>query len=102
VQQHATITDRHDIMAIIKRRFGTLKAFAEQKTTLSASEVSAALAAPYPKAETIIAKALGMPVQTLWPDRYWPNGRRRLPSSRPRLSLASQNRSPVVDKEGGE
>jgi Ner family transcriptional regulator len=101
VQQHATITDRHDVLAIIKRRHGTLKAFAAL-TSLSPSEISAALSAPYPKAEPIIAKALGMPVQTVWPDRYWPNGRRRLPSSRPRLVLASQKQESAVDKEGAE
>lgn len=99
MQQHATTEwDRHAILAEIKRRFGTLNAFAAL-TPLTPSEISAALGAPYPKAEPIIAKALGLPVQTLWPDRYWPNGRRRLPSSRLRLVIASQKQAPAVDKK---
>src|SRR5690606_33009930 len=97
VQMHTTYWDRHAILAEIKRRDGTLAAFAD-RTPVSASEISAALGSPYPKAEKAIAVALGIPVQTLWPDRYWPNGRRRSTSSRMQTQRASQNAIPSGDR----
>ena len=97
MQTHTTYWDRHAILAEIKRRDGTLAAFAG-RTSVSASEISAALGSPYPKAEKAIAAALGIPVQTLWPDRYWPNGRRRSTSSRVLPQRASQNASLRADK----
>lgn len=98
MHKHATNWDRHAILAEIKRRCGSLKEFAEQ-TPVSASEISAALGSPYPKAEKAIAAALGVPVQGLWPDRYWPNGRRRRIPSRPQPGGASQNAKASADKE---
>ena len=91
---HATTRyDRHAILAEIRRRFGSSRALAE-KANLTPSEISAALGSPYPKAEKAIAKALGLPVQTLWPDRYWPNGRpRRGSHSKTNRVAASQKRS---------
>lgn len=97
MQTHTTYWDRHAILAEIKRRGGTLSAFAD-RTPVSASEISAALGSPYPKAEQAIAAALGIPVQTLWPDRYWPNGRRRSTSSRVQPQRASQNATPGADR----
>ncbi|MGO4561978.1 helix-turn-helix domain-containing protein [Rhizobiales bacterium 3FA27D7] len=97
--KHTTRYDRHAILAEIKRRHGTLSAFARH-TPVSASEISAALGSSYPKAENAIAAALGIPVQTLWPDRYWPNGRRRLfPSTAP-VKEASQKARSGTDQEG--
>jgi Ner family transcriptional regulator len=99
VPEHATTNwDRHAILAEIKRRHGTLKAFAAL-TTVSASEISAALGSPYPKAEAAIADALGVPVQRLWPDRYWPNGRRREFPYRRQGSGASQKLGAASDRE---
>lgn len=72
--------DRHSILAELKRRFGSLNAFAAT-TKLDAAHFSVALGAPYPKAERLISRALGVPKQQLWPDRYDAKGR-RLPSRR--------------------
>ena len=99
MQEHTTKWDRHAILAEIKRRYGSSRELADH-IELTAGEISAALGSPYPKAERAIANALGVPVQTLWPDRYWPNGRRRSGSTRPQRTGASQKGMPHVDKEG--
>ena len=79
--------DRHSILAEIKRRFGSLQALAD-RAGIGAAHLSVALGAPYPKGERVIARALGVPVHLLWPDRYDAKGR-RLPS-RPATPKASQ------------
>lgn len=37
---------------------------------LSASTLRNALRAPYPRAERIIAQAIGIPASEIWPSRY--------------------------------
>lgn len=86
----ATRWDRHAILAEIKRRHGTLKAFAAL-TDVSAADISVALGSPYPKAERAIAERLAIPARLLWPDRYWPNGHRRATPNREAVGGASQN-----------
>jgi Ner family transcriptional regulator len=98
VREHATKWDRHAILAEIKRRYGTLAAFA-RKTPVSASDISVALGSPYPKAEAAIAKALGIPAAALWPDRYWPDGRRRPVVTRVVPADASQKLHAGADRE---
>lgn len=98
MQEHATAWDRHAILAEIKRRYGSLRGLADA-TQLTASELSASLSAPYPKADRVIAAALGQTVAALWPNRYWPNGRRRLSFTRPQQSNASQNAAHRADEE---
>ena len=84
------VWDRHSILAEIKRRFGSLNAFAAT-TKLDAAHFSVALGAPYPKAERIISRTLGVPRHQLWPDRYDAKGR-RLPS-RAKVAKASPERA---------
>lgn len=81
--------DRHSILAAIKRRYGSLRAFAAT-TPLSVKHFSVALGRSYPKAEKLISRALRVPVQELWPDRYDIRGR-RIPS-RPKPVKASPER----------
>lgn len=73
--------DRHWILAELKRRYGSLNDFAST-TPLPASHFSVALGAPYPRADRLIAKALGMSVHELWPDRYESDGTRKAKPSR--------------------
>lgn len=101
MQTHTTTWDRHAILAEIRRRFGSSRALA-RRVNLTAGEISAALGSPYPKAEKAIAAALGIPVQTLWPDRYWPNGRRRRFPSISRPSEASQKPLSDTDRRTAE
>ncbi len=96
LKAHATQWDRFAILAEIKRQFGTARRFSRH-VGLTPNEISAALGSPYPKAEKAIARGLEIPVQALWPDRYWPNGRRRSGSTRPQMSGASQNVPAAVD-----
>ncbi len=98
MSEHPTIRDRHDILALIKRRYGSQLDLARE-TGLSSSKISAALGSSYPEVERAIAAALGLPVQQLWPDRYWPNGRRRQSNTRPQRARASQNAKPITDEE---
>lgn len=90
--------DRHAILAAIKRRYGSLKDLADQ-TDLTASQLSAALSSPYPRAERAIAKALGIRLPTLWPERYFPDGQRRPHRSKAAGACASQNGAAVADGE---
>lgn len=60
---------REDIKAELRKRYGTLKAFAEGYG-LDESNTRAALNRPYPKFEALIARALGTTPQAIWPERY--------------------------------
>jgi lambda repressor-like predicted transcriptional regulator len=86
-------------LAEIKRRFGSLDAFAKT-TPLPAGHFSVALQRPYLKAERLIGKALNVPLHQLWPDRYDAKGHRKPLSSSPRTAKAS----PEADegRRGGE
>lgn len=91
--------NRHLILAEIKIRFGSLQAFAA-RTPLGVGHYSVALGRSYPKAESIIARALGVPAQDLWPDRYDAKGCRRRKTSSSRGSVkASQKPVPQTDME---
>lgn len=96
---HTQIWDRHSILAEIKRRFGSLDAFAKT-TPLPISHFSVALQRPYLKAERLIGRALNVPLNQLWPDRYDAKGHRKPLPSRPRVPKAS----PLADADlaGGE
>ena len=101
MQPHAPQTwDRHAILAEIKRRFGSLRALS-QSVSYPEARLSLALASPYPDAERVIARALEVPAAQLWPDRYWPNGRRREGHTRPQCWGASQNTLADADRGDG-
>ena len=44
---------------------------------LSDSAVRNAMLGPLPAAERAVAEFLGIPVQHIWPSRYFPDGRKR-------------------------
>jgi Ner family transcriptional regulator len=66
---------RADIMAALRK---TEKRWTLRGLSLShhlhASACERALRRPYPRAEQIIAAALGLQPQTIWPSRYEPDG----------------------------
>ncbi len=84
------VGDRHDILALIRRRYGSLRKFARIQE-MDPSHFSVALERPYPKAEKIISAGLGIPLPQLWPDRYHPDGRRRRKASSAKGSSAIRN-----------
>lgn len=98
-EPHTQHWDRHSILAEIKRRFGSLDAFAKT-TPLPMGHFSVALQRPYLKAEKLIAKALQVPCDQLWPDRYDAKGHRKPFSSRPGAPKASPKAA--ADRCGGE
>lgn len=74
-------TDWHpaDIVAVLHKRGYTLRDIARQHGLSDASTLSKAMYASYPAAERRLADAAGVPVQKMFPTRYYPDG-----TSRPR------------------
>ncbi len=61
---------KSDIKAALEKRGLNLKGLAITNGYRSVDAVNQALFRPYPKAERIIAKALGITPETIWPSRY--------------------------------
>ncbi len=91
-QQDQKSWDRHEILAEIKRRHGTLKALAA-KSGVSVGSLSVVFTQPYTDGEQIIALAIEQPLHVLWPDRWDASGKRLATSAKAtpqRAPLASQ------------
>ncbi|MDJ0091472.1 helix-turn-helix transcriptional regulator [Pantoea allii] len=58
-----------DIIAGIKKQ-GTSLAALSRKAGLASSTLANALTRPWPKGESIIAAALGVKPEQIWPSRY--------------------------------
>lgn len=70
-QKKSASTDWHraDIVAALHKKGWSLRALSIQ-SELAASTLKEALNRPYPKAERIIAAAIGVSPETIWPERY--------------------------------
>lgn len=65
-----------DIVAALKKQ-GTSLAALSRKAGLSSSTLANTLSRPWPKGELIIAQALNIPPDVIWPERYFgKNGER--------------------------
>lgn len=66
-----TQTDWHraDVVAALHKKGWSLRALSRHNG-LSDGTLKTALDAPYLKAEGIIANAIGVPPQEIWPERY--------------------------------
>lgn len=62
-------THRADIVAELHKKGWSLRALSKAHG-LSAGTLKTALDAPYLKAERIIAEAIGIPAEQIWPQRY--------------------------------
>ncbi len=60
---------RADVVAALHKRGWSLRELSRQNE-LSPGTLKSALDAPYPKAERIIAQALEMKPEEIWPERY--------------------------------
>ena len=60
---------RADIVAALRKKGWSLRALSLQ-SGLAAGTLKAALERPYPKAERIIAAAIGVAPEAIWPLRY--------------------------------
>lgn len=58
-----------DIIASLRKR-GTSLAALSRQAGLASSTLANALTRPWPKGELIIAKALNIPPEIIWPERY--------------------------------
>jgi Ner family transcriptional regulator len=79
----ANLPDWHpaDIVASLRKAGWSLRRLS---LSLGFSEgyLKTALAHPYPKAEAMIAEALGLHPMQIWPSRYTPDGRPNRPIGR--------------------
>jgi Ner family transcriptional regulator len=66
-----------DIKAALHKRGITLKGLTLANGYRSVDAVAQALHRPYPKAERIIAKALKLKPEAIWPSRYFNRERTR-------------------------
>lgn len=64
---------RADVVASLRKAGWSLRRLSIHHG-YSAGSLRAALARPYPKAERIIAQAIGIEPQRIWPSRYHPDG----------------------------
>jgi Ner family transcriptional regulator len=60
--------DRHEILAQVRRRGLTLSKLS-RRAGWQPNTLNAALERPWPKGEKIIADALGLTVEDIWPSR---------------------------------
>lgn len=65
-------TDMHpaDIIALLRKQGSSLAALSRQ-SGLSSSTLANALTRPWPKGEYLIADALGIEPNHIWPSRYY-------------------------------
>ena len=75
IKEPAPTKDWHpaDIVAALRKR-GTSLARLSRLHKYSDNSLSVAMGRPWPKVETIIAKAVGVPPQKIWPSRYHADG----------------------------
>ncbi len=59
-----------DIIAALRKK-GTCMAAVSRAAGLSSSTLANAFTRPWPKGEGLIAGALGMPPEDIWPSRYF-------------------------------
>ena len=71
--------DQHAIGAMLKRRGTSLTQVARDAGLYESACRLATISKGYPEAEQAIARAVGHPVEVLWPERY-PSGSQRSPN----------------------
>jgi len=85
--------NRHTILAALKIKYGSLKAFAAT-TPFTIGQMSVALGMAYPSVDRAIARGLERPLHELWPDRYNADGTRKAsPSSQSRFKASPEARA---------
>lgn len=67
---------RADIVAALRKADWSLNQLSKHHGYAQGS-LGQALDRPYPKAERLIAEAIGTDPEVIWPERYYPDGSRR-------------------------
>ena len=93
--------DRYAIRAALHRQGLTLTGLAN-RAGIEPSACRTALCRPNSDGETAIAKALGRPPETLWPDRYRLNPSTGKISNAYRTRAASQKFGSRLAQRGGQ
>ncbi|MFB1118802.1 helix-turn-helix domain-containing protein [Dickeya dadantii subsp. dieffenbachiae] len=62
-----------DIIAELRKK-GTSMSAVSRQAGLSSTTLANALFRPWPKGEWLIATAIGVPPEDIWPSRYFDNG----------------------------
>lgn len=72
-------TDWHpaDIKAALEKAGWTLRALARHHGLSGSSSLSHTFERSFPRNERRIADAIGVPVQSIWPSRYHPDGTKK-------------------------
>jgi Ner family transcriptional regulator len=86
VRKKPVVEDWHpaDIVAALRKKQWSLQQLAAVNGYRSRTAIAHALHRPYPKAEGIIAEALGVEPKEIWPTRYNADGTtNRTPGSKP-------------------
>lgn len=83
-----------DIKAALDKKGWTLRALAAHHGLSSSTPLSHTFLRSYPANEKRIADAIGVPVQTIWPSRYFADGTPRLRGLR---GLRMQRKSTDLD-----
>lgn len=86
MQKNTADWHRADIVAALKKKGWSISALS-RAVGLSSNTLKSALAAPYLKGERIIAAAIGVEPEIIWPSRY---ARRNFHPTLPKLNKASQ------------
>ncbi|WNN43662.1 MULTISPECIES: helix-turn-helix domain-containing protein [Winslowiella] len=60
---------REDILAAVRKKKKSLSALSRENG-LSSGTLGNALTRPWPRGEEIIASAIGLPPEEIWPSRY--------------------------------
>lgn len=93
---------RADIKAALEKRGYTLRRLADEHG-VSPSTLAHTFMRPYPVSEQRIAAVIGVPVQEIWPSRYFPDGQPRLRGIRrhtPGLQSTASNCQSNGNSEG--
>ena len=95
----ASLSDWHpaDIKAALDKAGWTLRALAQHHGLASSSPLSHTFLRSYPRNELRIANAIGVPVQVIWPSRYWPDG---TPRKRGLRGLRANSKSTELNCQG--
>ena len=87
---------KEQIKAALRMSGSTLTALSKS-WGFDRSAISVALTRPWPEVETRIAETIGLPVQEIWPARYFPDG-----SPRPRAANSNDQPSDTCPARNSE
>ena len=86
-----------DIKAALAKKGWTLRGLAAHHGIKGSSSLSHAFERSFPLNEKRIADALGVPVQEIWPSRYYPDGTKKPRGLRGAIASAATRKCTAAD-----